>query len=484
MPKRIAVTAMTLSADLRKDLRKIAARKKAGKVYPSAAATVEYARVAYGIHLSASTVKEALANIIRGNTFATVWTPKTKPLRKYPLATLFKEVEASAVAAKSKEVPEAVTVKPEGNEGLYVECDSKGKVRTVEDAIKKAGVDMTRWDVKDFLVNSWEMGAVIDGKMLSHPLWQVKVWFKAKRGWNPTEFRNLLVEDLRTLAPAYTPVVYSPTRGTVLAGMFIFDSHFGKLAWRPESGADYDLSICRDRYMAAGRDLYSRAAREGIDRYLYVVGQDFFHTDQGRHMMTTAGTLQDCDGRWQKAFRVGTQCSVTLTEEMAQIAPVTILVVPGNHDAEKSFCLGDLLAARFHKSPNVEVINNPSVFSYYRYGVNLLGFVHGDTMNKTKRAQLPATMATDCPEDWAETYCREWMLGHRHVEEAEIWHYISTEAVREVAVRTCPSLSGTDAWHRHNNYKSVISAECHLYHKANGRCGSVVHQVCDWKGNG
>lgn len=380
----------------------------------------------------------------------------------------------------AKKRPDSYRMKPSGKDGRYIESLS-GKVKTVEDALRKGGVDETIWEVKDFLLNSWEVGAKgPDGVIVTSPLWQVKLWVTRKKGWSTGELRKLILADAKSVAPVYKAPAYLKKRKSepLLAELSIFDAHFGKLAWKEESGANYDLKICENRYMKAARDLLGRAFRREPERLLYVVGQDFFHTDQGRVGATTNGTPQDCDGRWQKAFRVGTRCAITIAEEARTFAPVDILVVPGNHDAEKSFCLGDVLAGRFHNCPNVRVINNPDTFSYYRYGKCLLGFVHGDTIRgEAGRAQLGATMATDRPKDWAETICREWHLGHIHHERETVWKYRTAEAIRDVIVRTLPSLSSSDAWHRRNNYKSVLAAEMHLYHRTTGRHAYEVHSA-------
>lgn len=373
---------------------------------------------------------------------------------------------------------EKVEHKKTGDDSAVLETLS-GTVRTVEDALKKGNIDLNVWEVERCVVNSWEVGAKgPEGKIVVSPLWQVKVWLKAKMGWSPSEFRKLLVEDLRALAPSYETLIYEQERQPIMAELSLFDAHFGKLAWEPETGQSYDLKICRDRYMMAGRDLLKRVEIFQPERILYIVGNDFYHADQGRIGATTNGTPQDCDGRWQKAFRIGMQCAISLAEEAAQLCKVHILVVPGNHDAEKAFCLGEVLAARFHQHPDITVQNDPDVHAYYRYGTNLIGFVHGDNhTSDKKRDLLPQTMATDRPQEWAETTCREIHLGHFHSELEEIWKYRRVQHVKDVAVRVLPSLSSTDAWHRRSGYASVLAAECHLYHRDHGKFGFLVHQA-------
>jgi len=364
-----------------------------------------------------------------------------------------------------------------GSEDREIELYSE-RVVTLDDALAKGQVDLKRWDVERFIVNSWEVGAKgPDKRIRVTPLWQVKVWLKAKKGWSPSEFKAILKEDLRDLAPSYRPVWRRSEREKpILAEMSIFDAHFGKLAWSPETGQDYDLKICESRYMEAAEKLLVRAEMESPERILYVVGNDFFHVDHKG--LTTAGTPQDVDGRWQKAFRCGVKCCTKVTELARTIAPVDVLVVQGNHDNEKAFCLGEVLDSRFHQCEDVNVLNSPDVYSYYRYGTVLLGFVHGENHGSAaKRAQLPVTMATDRPIDWSETTCREFHLGHFHTETEDVWKYRATEHVREVAVRVLPSISSTDAWHRQQGYASVRAAECHLYHRQRGRWGYLVHTV-------
>lgn len=458
------------------DLNLVAAAKKEGRKVPSSNAISAYAKEKYGVDFAPSSVRDQLRAAAAGKLklSSTAWNGISASKINAKLT-----IESLISGVAPKKAPTTVEQKKTGDDSSELTVRSGERITTVEQALAKGGVDLTIWDVDHFIVNSWEVGAKgPDNKICVTPLWQVKVWLKAKKGWNPTEFKKILLDDIRLLAPHTPAIAYPASTSPLLSLLSLFDAHFGKLGWKPESGQDYDLHICRDRYMGAGIDLVQRSAAFGVERFLYVVGQDFFHTDQGRHGMTTSGTPQDCDGRWQKAFRIGVGCATDLALAAADIAPVDILVVPGNHDAEKSFCMGEVLGGRFHNNANIRVINDPSVFAYYRWGKCLLGFVHGDTINsQAKRQQLPATMATDRPQDWADTFSRDWYLGHFHSELEERWFERRAESIREVGVRICPSLSSSDAWHRHNNYKSMLAAEAHLYHKEKGRYGYLVHQV-------
>lgn len=377
---------------------------------------------------------------------------------------------------EDKQAEQSFRVEGKGEEEQEIELNSE-KVVTVDDALRKGNVDRTKWDVERFVLNSWEVGAKgPDGRIRTSPLWQVKVWLKAKKGWDPSEFRKLISDDLRKLAPVYQTPEPEESDPNLLMELSLFDAHFGKLAWRLETTQDYDLHICKRRYMNAANDLLGRAVERRPSRIVYVVGNDFFHVDHKG--LTTNGTPMDTDGRWQKAFRTGKDCAIEVIERATQIAPVDVVVVPGNHDREKAFTLGEVLDARFMNNHSVVVFNDPDLYKYYRWGKVLLGFVHGDNHTSDKKqAELPLQMATDRPVDWSETVWREWHLGHFHSEKEDVWKYRTVKAVRDVAVRVLPSLSSTDAWHREQGYASVLAAEAHYYHKQKGRYSYDVYQA-------
>lgn len=378
-------------------------------------------------------------------------------------------------------------VMAKGLAGTYEEKDDKDgnkhvrfftdRVITLDDAIAKSEPDLTRWDIVNPQFKAWEMGSKgPDGKPCVTPLFAWSYKLAAKKGWNPSEFRKLLLDDMKAIAPVYTESLKPRAVPPILAELSLFDAHFGKLAWGPETGQDYDIKICRDRYLAAGEDLIRRCALEDPERFLYVVGNDFFHADH--KYFTHGGTPLDCDGRWQKAFRVGKDCCIQLIQLASQVAPVDVMIVPGNHDKEKVFCLGEVLEARFYQHPDVTVMNTPDPYNYYHWGKVLLGFVHGqDHTSEKKRMQLPQTMVEDRPIESAEAVWKEWHLGHLHSEIEDQWLIRKSRCFRTVTVRHLPSLSSTDAWHRESGYASVLAAEAHLYHKEKGRWAYLTHQV-------
>jgi hypothetical protein len=321
-----------------------------------------------------------------------------------------------------------------------------------------------------------EMAEMFDVNM---ELWRItkritNVWgnqTQTKLFWEPKELEHLaanweaLLEEVRAEAKEKTwvgPPTAVNNQG-LLYQINIFDAHIGMKGWGPETGEDYDLNIAIDRYRDAFHALLQEAPAGA--RILYVVGQDLFHFDtliQGKGGATAKGTPQDVDSRWQKLFvatcDMVSDCIVEAREAQHQ---VDVVVVPGNHDTQTTFYLGQYLKARFHSDYSghngVRVDNSPRTRKYYAFGDVLLGFTHG---NEEKVKDLFGLMAEEAVDEWSESFWREWHRGHVHQEEC-------SEDGR-MRIRTMPALSGTDAWHAQKGYRSLPGARAFLWHRTRG----------------
>jgi len=349
------------------------------------------------------------------------------------------------------------------------------RIRTVQEAIAKAEIDTEIWEASQVHIKSWEVGSKVEttnakGRKITRgmavcPLFGVHVTLKRKKCWNPQEFKRLLLDDMRSQAPHYQPVKrdFGRSAEPLLAEISVPDHHFGKLAWEPESGDNYDLKIADRRYRNAIDDLVNAVLPYYPEKFLYVVGNDLLHVDSGKNA-TTAGTPQDVDGRWQKSYRWARQAVTDSIELMRQYAPVQVLIVAGNHDEEKLFCLGDAIECRFDGDPEVMVDNAPCAKKAYQYGNCMLGFHHG---NKIKAEKIATEFQASFPEIYAATTWREVHCGHYHSEKEMV--FLRSMTASDIIVRYLPSLSGTDKWHAEHAYRGPKAAEAHLFHKQTGR---------------
>jgi hypothetical protein len=148
-------------------------------------------------------------------------------------------------------------------------------------------------------------------------------------------------------------------------------------------------------------------------------------------------------------------------DKLREIAPVEVLVVPGNHDETRTLFLGDAVQCWYRNDKHVEVRNEPKQRKYVRHGNTLLGFTHGDD---EKHGDLESIMIRECAEFFGECTWREWHLGHYH--KRKITKYVAGDTHGGTMVRIIPSLSATDKWHYDNGYvKGPKGAEAFVWSK-------------------
>jgi len=353
--------------------------------------------------------------------------------------------------------------KSEGDKAEYSTLIDK-QIKTLKDLIKVCEIDTNEWVIDRWVCNKWEMGAKLkDDTIKVTPLFQIKVWLsKNKPVIDLTVFRDSIIKDMQKHSPKYPKIKY-PKQEPNLLEINLFDLHLGKLAWDEETGTNYDLQIAERVFNDTIDKLIIQANPYNVDRILFIVGNDFFNVDNSRNT-TTNNTPQDEDTRWHKTFSRGRQLIVNQIDKLSSIAPVDVKIVAGNHDTERAFYLGEALACWYRNCKDVTVDNTPKPRKYYRYGLNLLGFTHG---NEEKILDLPVIMASETPKLWAETKYREWHLGHIHQKKEIKW--ISTQEHKGTVIRYMRSLSATDAWHGKKGYiNNVRAGEGFIWNKDNG----------------
>lgn len=356
-------------------------------------------------------------------------------------------------------------VKSENDDNIRELLSVAHDVRTVEDALRKAEIDLDLWVVKRCVINSWEC---VGNQIGRQPLWQVKVWLERKSPKQFTDAIESLCERIKKHAPRYPKIKLQRVKDAHLLEICCFDVHFGKLAWAAETGTNYDLSITERVFRNAVHDLVASATGsfDKVERILFPVGNDFLHVDN-MESATTQGTRVDSDGRYAKIIETATVALVNAIDFCAGYSPVDILWIPGNHDRVASYHVCRELKAHYSHAKHVTVDVAPLTRKYYQYGNTLLGFTHG---NEEPHGQLPQIMATEMPELWAKTTHHEWHIGHTHSKKKREW--LSVNENNGTVVRTLPSLSGTDAWHYLKGYVgSKRAAECYLWSKDRGYSG-------------
>lgn len=349
-------------------------------------------------------------------------------------------------------------------------------IKTLDHLLSETDVDLDVWKVKDYTVNKWDVTSWKNVVAETVQNFQVKARLE----------KIVEIDRAKTAAKIFREMIrnYTPPKNFVnlkgnlskeenLLEISIFDLHIGKLAWGGETGENYDVKIACKRFMDAITTLVERSSGFNVNRILFPIGNDFFNSDNMQNT-TTRGTPQDEDLRWQKTFKLGTRLLVDGINYLKTLGlPIDILIVPGNHDFERSYYMGSFLEAWFNDDKQININNGASPRKYYRFGNTLLGFTHG---NEEKEGSLPMLMANDYESKplWSETIYHEWHLGHIH-RKRNVKYSVTLDrdtVLNEdlgVVIRYLSSLTGTEEWHHKKGFiGSIKAADGFIWNKENG----------------
>jgi hypothetical protein len=347
------------------------------------------------------------------------------------------------------------------------------RIKTIEQLLETAKVDLTKYEVGNSVVNKWEVGAVNKetGKIVTEELWQVKVWLKPKnviieRMEASGEALLKKIEALGKKAPAKAVKIAKPGQRNMLE-MGIVDLHMGKYTNARETNSSYDRETAVKLFKGATEHCLEKGARSPIDRILWPVGNDAMHFATPQNM-TPAGTPMDTDGRYFEVFEDLVATYIWGIERSLEVAPVHFIFIPGNHDVLPSYHAARELASYFRNNKNVTCDVGPKPRKYVDYGINLLGFTHGDS---EKMSMLPTLMAKEEPQRWGRTQQREWHIGHTHLMR------IHGESFAGIRIRLLPTLTAHDAWHHKQGYQDRRASEAYLWNYEHGYAEHVSYNV-------
>lgn len=353
-------------------------------------------------------------------------------------------------------------------------------IKTLEELLEACDVDLDVWKVKNYVVNKWDVTSWKRTFPETIQNFQIKAWLeKNVKAVKEQQIGEIFLKMIQGYEPPvldWTPELPNKYEENNLLEISIFDLHIGKLAWGGETFENYDTKIARERFLTAIEKLLHRASGFQFSRILFPVGNDFFNSDT-MFNTTTKGTQQDEDLRWQKTFNIGVRLIVDAINLLKQTGvPVDVVVIPGNHDFERSYYMGKYLEAWFNNDPMVHIDCGASPRKYYRFGNVLLGLTHG---SEEKEAALPMIMANDVESKplWSETKFHEWHLGHIHRKRNVNYAIIDKSRVLNedlgVTIRYLSSLTGTEEWHHKKGFiGSTKAADAFVW---NDEFGLVAH---------
>ena len=346
---------------------------------------------------------------------------------------------------------------------------------TEEDLTRHFNIDTSQWQCEEFKVRSWETsranrkadlefddgritGTVLDhGEMTKCPMYSS--WGKFTRRKDAHD-RDLAAAFKKMLGTPRLRRAAKPSKAlsSDIGELALPDVHFGLRSYVDETGQRYDIQTCRDNLLSVVDELLDGFRDDPVQRLIVPIGHDWLNSDNAAGT-TTGGTPQDEDGHFFSTFQVATQAAVEVIDKCREVAKeVEVILIPGNHDGERSYYVVECLQYAFAKCDDVIIDVGLSQIKARLHHECLIGYQHG---HGTTMARLATALPVLYPELWAKSKWREWHLGHIH-------HEVEKD-MEGVRVRYFRCLTALSAWAASKGYTGSLRAATSIrYGKSRG----------------
>lgn len=311
------------------------------------------------------------------------------------------------------------------------------------------GLSITDWEVISYKNNFWNTQVKGGAKQISY---QSKLTAKpTKQKITETDIDNYFNTKQFKYDKPLTKAIQYDIKGEVLE-ICIPDLHNGLLAWRMETGNDYDIKIAKDYFFKCIYDIINRCKHRKFKKIYFVTLGDLLHFDNDEQR-TTKGTFQQADGRLSKIFDATLDMLIDAITLLGDIAPVEVIYLSGNHDRLLGYTVlkGVEKAFRFDKNITFDTTQNPQKFRLI--GINLIGWTHGDMPTKNMANWLQHRAKVE----YGKSKFAEVHAGHIHstkTVEAKR-DFIQTEDVGGIVIRYLPTICNSSYWEHQQGYANA-----------------------------
>ncbi len=352
-------------------------------------------------------------------------------------------------------------------------------ITDIPQLLEQCKVDLTKWKIAEQHCKSWSghMKISPDGKIeITHKVTNISLSVKLILAEKENALRDLvaqLLEDLDKKAPHYPTFKWSKKKEPHLLEIAIVDTHIGANILSYQTGGNWTPQDAADSVPWATQALVHRAGEMEIERVVFVMGNDHLHYDNfAKTTTSTRHVMPDTHIEFNTAFKLAKD-SITQSVDwlIDNVAPVDVVIVPGNHDANSTMALGECLKSHYRHTPDaVRFIESPHPRRYIQYGVNLIGFAHGH-VGKPERSVL--AMPQEVMEAWASSRVQEIHHGH--------FHTIRTHDIGGIICRFLPSLCPATHWATKQGFLSQLGAYGFAYHREHGQVARFSTPLRDIK---
>ncbi len=323
--------------------------------------------------------------------------------------------------------------------------------KTLEDVLKASNVDLNVWRVARWKPNKWDIVSKdnSEGELHLHvtELWQVTVWLEPKSP--EVQAINALLAEIKNnkLTLPKPKLIRSKKQISRELEISVVDPHLGLMCSEPVASSNWDMDKCEQIVLGMTQELLNAAHYYApFKQIIFPLGNDFFHADNLTGT-TTKGTLLPNAGAWHEMILRGEKLAFAVINQLLEIAPVKVIVIPGNHDKHSTFMLGRIVNAMYHNAKHVNVVCDASPYKFHKFGVNIIGYIHGNSFPSNRLAALMANETRT--GGWADARYCEWHLGDQHRKGSARPTVMEEQGV---SIEYLPGLTPPDEWHKMNAF--------------------------------
>ena len=338
-----------------------------------------------------------------------------------------------------------------------------GEEVTPDMMIQAHGLKVGLWEVVGYKNNFWQAQSKA-GHIVN--LYQSKLSVKPLKSGVDLDQLDQYFKDKKFTndKPTIKPLQYDPT-GEVLE-ICLPDLHSGLLAWRKETGADYDLNIVKERFYQCALDIADRCKHRAFKKIVLVTLGDLLHFDN-EEQKTTKGTFQQADGRLSKIFTVTLDMLIDFIDTLIEIAPTEVVYIPGNHDRVAGLMLLKAVEQAYRKQQGITFDTTPNPHKHRLYGKCLVGWTHGDLARKN----MPHWLQHQAKKEYGISEFAEVHAGHFHsIKTIETkLDFTQEDEIGGIVIRHLPTLCNASYWEHQQGYTSASKTMmCFIWNEDTG----------------
>jgi hypothetical protein len=282
--------------------------------------------------------------------------------------------------------------------------------------------------------------------------------------------REELIKEVQPLNITYTNEIKA---GDCALEIMLTDHHFGKIPFSYKT-EDWTLGTAKAEYLKAIEYHLSKCP-DNVGTLILPIGNDLLHINSNTGT-TKRGTPMEYRENYHRLYSFVRDVIAGSVVSLSKRFNVEVVIVPGNHDEDACYRLGDYLEGLFNDSDRVKVRNSGHDRKYTLFGNSLILHTHGE---KVKPEKLHDAFSIDVPELNSVAKFRYVHIGHLHKNMIqETWRRTIKDEYLGTEVEICPSLAPTDNWHFDNMYTgNQRRSKSFLYSKTGGKVAEWYYAI-------